>query len=160
MCIPQTPTNRNNTGFTDNSFFVNISGSNENLGFIDNSGLADKFGFTDNSVFTKKNNLPSDDVRVSGSSSKNAEKHNDPSVTLRHYEHHSMTVTTLITCLKKQNQKIITYRNYKSININTFNNELDKELKNINISNKHITYDLFKTCFMSIVNKHAPLKKS
>ena len=70
-----------------------------------------------------------------------------------------MTVTTLKTCLKKQSPKIITYRNYKSINVNTFNNELDKELKNINISNKHITYALFKTCFMSIVNKHAPLKK-
>ena len=66
-----------------------------------------------------------------------------------------MTVTTLKTRLKKQSPKIITYRNYKSININTFNNELDKELKNINISNKHITYDLFKMCFMSIVNKHA-----
>ena len=65
-----------------------------------------------------------------------------------------MIVTTLKTCLKKPSPKIITYRNYKSININTFNNELDKELKNI-----HITCDLFKTCFMSIVNKHAPLKK-
>ena len=65
-------------------------------------------------------------------------------------DHHSMAVTTLKTRLKKQSPKIITYRNYKSININTFNNELDKELKNINISNKHITYDLFKTCFMSI----------
>ena len=71
-----------------------------------------------------------------------------------------MIVAILKICLKKQSPKIITYRNYKSINFNTFNNELDKELKNINISNKHITYDLFKTCFMSIVNKHAPLKKS
>ena len=57
MYIPQTPTNRNNAGFTDNSVVVNISGSNENL------------------VFTEKvNNLPSDDARVSGSSSINAEK--------------------------------------------------------------------------------------
>ena len=74
-------------------------------------------------------------------------------------DHHSMTVTTLKTCLKKKSPKIITYRNYKSINTTTFKNELDTELKNINISNKHITYDLFKKCFMSIVNKHAPLKK-
>ena len=37
---------------------------------------------------------------------------------------------------------------------------MDKELKNINISNKHITYDLFKTCLMRVVKKHAPLKKS
>ena len=62
-------------------------------------------------------------------------------------DHHSMTVTTLKTCLKKKSPKIITYRNYKSINTTTFKNELDTELKNINISNKHITYDLFKKCF-------------
>ena len=54
MCIPQTPTNTNTTGFTDNSVFVNIPCSNENLGFIDNSGLADKSGFTDNLVFYRK----------------------------------------------------------------------------------------------------------
>ena len=81
MCIPQIPTTRNNTGFTDNSVFVNISGSSENLGFIDNSGLADNLVFTE-----KVNNLPSDDVGVSISSSKNAEKHEVPSVTLRHYK--------------------------------------------------------------------------
>ena len=42
-------------------------------------------------------------------------------------DHRSMTVTTLKTCLKKQSPKIITHRNYKSINVKTFNNELDKE---------------------------------
>ena len=42
--------------------------------------------------------------------------------------------------LEKAKSEIITYRNYKSINVNTFNNGLDKGLKNI--SNKYITYDL------------------
>ena len=44
--------------------------------------------------------------------------------------------------------------NYKSINTTTFKNELDTELKNINISNKHITYDLLKKCFRNIVIPH------
>ena len=121
MCIPQTPTNRNNTVFTDNSVFVNISGSNENLGLIDNSGLVDKSGFTDNLVFTEKvNNLPSDDVGVSSSSSKNAEKHEVPSVTLRHYKLNSFN-------------KVV----FAHININSIRNKIEdlKEIvqKNIDI---------------------------
>ena len=121
MCIPQTPTNTNNTGFTDNSVFVNISGPNENLGFIDNSGLADKSGFTDNLVFIEKvNNLPSDDVGVSSSSSKNAEKHEVPSVTLRHYKLNSFN-------------KVV----FAHININSIRNKIEdlKEIvqKNIDI---------------------------
>ena len=60
MCIPQTPTNRNNMGLNDKSISANISSSTVNTGFTDISGFTDKSVFTEYLDFTDKvNNFPS-----------------------------------------------------------------------------------------------------
>ena len=47
------------------------------------------------------------------------------------------------------------YRDYKSYNFESFNNELNELLK----SENDINYFLFENIFLQVVNAHAPVKK-
>ena len=51
--------------------------------------------------------------------------------------------------------RIKVYRSYKSFNIDNFKSILNKKLKNFS----SITYDDFEETFLSLLNKHSPLKK-
>ena len=51
--------------------------------------------------------------------------------------------------------RIRVYRSYKSFKIDNFESILNKKLKNF----WSITYDDFEKTFLSLLNKHAPLKK-
>ena len=101
-------------GFTENSGFTDV------LGFSDNSGFTDDLGFTDKSGFTDNLGISANDVKVFRSPSKNAEKHDDPSVNLRHYKLNSIN-------------KVV----FAHININSIRNKFEdlKEIvqKNIDI---------------------------
>ena len=57
---------------------------------------------------------------------------------------------------KKQILKIIQYRNYKTFNKQLFRIELDKELAKIHLNNAEL--DKFHDEFLSVLNKHAPIK--
>ena len=108
------------SGFTDNSDFTDNSRFTDVLGFTDNSGCADDLGFTDKSGFTDNLGISANDVKLFRSPSKNAEKHDDPSVNLRHYKLNSIN-------------KVV----FAHININSIRNKFEdlKEIvqKNIDI---------------------------
>ena len=69
---------------------------------------------------------------------------------------HKMTLTVLKTTFRKKPPKVITYRNYKNYSQIKFRNELEYTLEQINIAT--ISNDEFVNLFMTIFNKHAPLK--
>ena len=107
-------------GFTDDMGFTENSGFTDVLGFSDNSGFTDDLGFTDKSGFTDNLGISANDVKLSRSTSKNVEKHDDPSVNLRHYKLNSIN-------------KVV----FAHININSIRNKFEdlKEIvqKNIDI---------------------------
>ena len=53
------------------------------------------------------------------------------------------------------NPKIKFYRDYKTFNFESFNNELNELLKN----EKYISYSLFENIFLEVLNAPAPVKK-
>ena len=57
---------------------------------------------------------------------------------------------------KKQKPKIIQYRNYKTFNEQLFRIELGKELAKIDLNNAESAK--FHNEFLSVLNKHAPIK--
>ena len=70
-------------------------------------------------------------------------------------DHHSLIVTALKSLLLKGNAKTKLYRDYNSFNIDHFNEDLDNNLKNNNITE----YSHFQNIFLEILHKHAPIKK-
>ena len=68
-----------------------------------------------------------------------------------------MVITVLKLFYKKQNPKIIHYRNCKSFNANLFKEELNNELLSINNNNAGLVE--FTNTVLSIVDKHAPIKR-
>ena len=67
-----------------------------------------------------------------------------------------LVVTVLKMFYKKQKPKIIQYRNYKTFNEQLFRIELDKELAKIDLNNAELAE--FHNEFLSVLNKHAPIK--
>ena len=69
---------------------------------------------------------------------------------------YKLVVTVLKMFYKKQKLKIIQYRNYKTFNEQLFRIELDKELAKIDLNNVELAE--FHNKFLSVLNKHAPIK--
>ena len=67
---------------------------------------------------------------------------------------HQLVVTSLKFSFKKPSAKEICYRDYKSFDVISFKEELSIKLRHsIN------DYKSFETVFLSILEKHAPMKK-
>ena len=69
---------------------------------------------------------------------------------------HSLTITVLKTCFKKQPPKIISYRDYKHFSHFNFRAELEDYISGHDVLN--VSNDEFVSIFMNIFDKHAPLK--
>ena len=70
-------------------------------------------------------------------------------------DHHKMTITVLKSFFQKQSATIIKYRNYKNFNETIFRTQLREQLTSIR---DNITYEIFETIFMYLLNMHAPMK--
>ena len=70
---------------------------------------------------------------------------------------HKIVITILKLFYKKEKLKIIDYKNYKTFNASLFKEELNKELLNIDISNTDVV--AFTNIVLSILDKHAPIKR-
>ena len=66
---------------------------------------------------------------------------------------HKMIVTVCKTSFPKSKPKEIVYRNYMKFDIDAFQGELKLKLQSID------NYESFESVFLSVLNKHAPLKK-
>ena len=66
-------------------------------------------------------------------------------------------VSVLKSYFKKEDPKVIYYRDYKHFDNEMFSNELENELKKI--GSLTLNYDIFKNVCMDAINKHAPLKR-
>ena len=69
---------------------------------------------------------------------------------------HKLVVTVSKMFYKKQKPKIIQYKNYKTFNEQLFRTELDKALAKIDLNNAELAE--FHNEFLSVINKHAPIK--
>ena len=70
-------------------------------------------------------------------------------------DHHHLVLTSMRSQYIQGNPKIKFYRDYKSFNFESFNNELNELLK----SEKDMNYSLFESIFLQVLNAHAPVKK-
>ena len=66
---------------------------------------------------------------------------------------HKIIVTVCKNSFPKSKPKEIIYRNYKNFDTDAFQCELKLKLQSIN------NYESFESVFLSVLNKHAPLKK-
>ena len=71
-------------------------------------------------------------------------------------DHHKMIITIMKAKFKKRDPKIVNFRSYKHFEEEIFREELKNALQN---TDKMMDYDDFKQAFMTILNKHAPIKK-
>ena len=69
---------------------------------------------------------------------------------------YKLVVTVLKIFYQKQKPKIIQYKRYKTFNGQLFRIELDKELSKIDLNNAELAE--FHNEFLSVLNKHAPIK--
>ena len=67
-----------------------------------------------------------------------------------------LVVTALKMFYKKQKPKIIQHRNYKTFNKQLLRIKLDKELAKIDLNNAELAE--FPNEFLSVLNKHAPIR--
>ena len=70
---------------------------------------------------------------------------------------YKLVVTALRTSFKPLPPKIITHRNYKSFDEKKLRCLFKTRLNELNTGD--ITVDIFKTTFLNVINKSAPLKK-
>ena len=70
-------------------------------------------------------------------------------------DHYHLVLTSLRLQHIQGNPKTKFYRDYKSFNFESFDNELNELLK----SEKEINYSLFENIFLQVLNAHAPVKK-
>ena len=70
---------------------------------------------------------------------------------------HKLVVSVLKSYFKKEDPKVIYYRDYKYFDNEMFSNELENELRKI--GSLTLNYDIFKNVCMDAINKHAPLKR-
>ena len=69
---------------------------------------------------------------------------------------HKQVLSVFKTTFTKSKPKEIVYRNYQKINENNFNQELHNQLSSEQLRD----YASFEKMFLSILEEHAPLKKS
>ena len=69
---------------------------------------------------------------------------------------HKLTITILKTFFKKQEPKIVRYRDYKHFVPEQFREELVKELSDNQVASDQ--FEFFKTIVLRVLNKHAPMK--
>ena len=69
---------------------------------------------------------------------------------------HKLVVTVLKMFYKKKKPKIIQYRNYKTFNKQLFRIELEKKSAKIDLDNAELAE--FHNYFLSVLNKHAPVR--
>ena len=70
---------------------------------------------------------------------------------------HKLAMSVLKSYFKKEDSKVIYYRDYKYFDNETFSNELENELSKI--GSLALSYDIFKNLCMDAINKYAPLKR-
>ena len=70
---------------------------------------------------------------------------------------HKMVITVLKICYKKEEPKIIHYRNYRTFSANLFKEELNNELLSSDNNNTELVE--FINTVLSILDKHAPIKR-
>ena len=70
---------------------------------------------------------------------------------------HKIILTIFRTTFTKRKPKEILYRDYKNLNVSSFNDDLQRELNKF--SNNIISFENFETTFLKILNNHAPMKK-
>ena len=70
-------------------------------------------------------------------------------------DHHKLISTISKSGSFKGTPQIKVYRSYKSFNIHNFKSILNQKLNNLSST----TYDEFEETFLSLLNKHVPLKK-
>ena len=68
-----------------------------------------------------------------------------------------MVITVLISFARKKTKKIIYCRNYETFNANLFREELNNEISSIDSNNAKLVE--FTNTVLSILDKHAPIKK-
>ena len=66
--------------------------------------------------------------------------------------------SVLKSYFKKEDPKVIIYRDYKYFDNEMFSNELENELSKI--GSLTLNYDIFKNVCMDVTNKYAPLKRN
>ena len=71
---------------------------------------------------------------------------------------HCMIVTVVKGGFVKRGPKIINYRDYSKFNIESFRKDLKDSLLRQN-QQASKSYDVFNTIVLSVLNKHAPMKK-
>ena len=74
---------------------------------------------------------------------------------VRIFDQHSLILTVLRSQLVKGNAKKTLYRDYNSFYVQLFKKGLNKNLK----SNKTVNFSDFQNTFITILHKHAPIKK-
>ena len=70
---------------------------------------------------------------------------------------HKLVVSVLKSYFKKEDPKVIIYRDYKYFDNEMFSIELENELSKIGLL--ILNYDIFKNVCMGVINKHVPLKR-
>ena len=70
-------------------------------------------------------------------------------------DHRLLTLTSMRIQFIKGNPKVKFYRDYKSFNFESFNNDLDGLLK----AENNMNYSTFQNIFLQLLNTHAPVKK-
>ena len=70
---------------------------------------------------------------------------------------HKMVVTVLKASFDKQKPNVVNYRDYKNFRAETFRQELQTELADLDV--ECLTYASFQDTFLRVLDKHAPMKK-
>ena len=68
---------------------------------------------------------------------------------------HKLVLTIFKTTFPKSKSKQILYRDYKTFDKKNFNHELKEHLSTLKVDD----YSKFENTFLTILNKHAPIKK-
>ena len=84
--------------------------------------------------------------------------HNSKPIEIGLSDFHKLTVTVLKTFFKKQEPKIIKYRDYKKFSNQVFRDELYQKLYCNNVL-KTISFETFQKISVDILDRHAPIKE-
>ena len=74
-------------------------------------------------------------------------------------DHHRLILTFMGAHIVRLKPKVITYRNYKNFNKESFLNDLNERTFNFNKLDANQSYESLTKHFLEVVNKHAPLKQ-
>ena len=103
----------------------------------------------------KKNNNPSS-IDVMLTNSENSFQ-NTRTIETGLSDHHKTIITVIKTYSTKKEPNTINYRSYKNFDISKYNNGLKQNLEQLN--KETMSYEGFHKIFMTVLDKHAPMKK-